>query len=224
MRYATLALLICAGCTSTTDDTESDTDGVDTEAPEDADTEDADTEDADTEDADTEDADTDDADTEDADTDDADTDSTEVCALIAGSCAPEFVLPDETNADFALSDLEGSRVLVMGNAMWCPPCNNLAEDVNEWAASSDAPADLEVVIVVVEDNNFNPPDSADIVRFKQGLGLTVNAVADDDGDWFSNWGNTRYSYTTIDASGTVSWHTTGYQSLSTLTTQIQGIP
>jgi peroxiredoxin len=212
MRYATLALLICAGCTTTTDDNDGDTDGVDTEAQDDADTNDADTDDAD------------DADTDDADTDDADTGAAQDCALTAGRCAPEFVLPDETDADFALSDLEGSRVLVMGNAMWCPPCNNLAEDVNEWAASAQAPSDLEVVIVVVEDNNFSQPDAADIARFKQGLGLTVNTVADEDGTWIENWGNTRYSYTTIDANGTVNWHTTGYQSLSTLTDQIQAIP
>jgi peroxiredoxin len=203
MRHIALVLLFSSGCTSTEAPTEVDTD---------------------TNDADTDDADTDDTDTDDADTVDPGTDTQADCALTAGRCAPNFVLPDETDADFALSDLEGSRVLVMGNAMWCPPCNNLAEDVNQWASSADAPNDLEVLIVIVEDNGGDLPDASDVARFKQGLDLTVNVVADEDAQWIQSWGNTRYSYTTLDAEGTVSWHTTGYQSFATLTGQIQAIP
>ncbi len=203
MRYTAIALLLSSGCTTTVDDQDGDTNNPSTDAELDADTE---------------------GDTNGPDINDQDTEVQPDCSLNAGRCAPDFVLPNESDAEFALSDLEGSRVLVMGNAMWCPPCNNLAEDVNEWASSPQAPSDLEVVIVIVEDSGFNLPDASDVAAFKSGLDITVNVVADDSGEWIENWGNTRYSYTTIDSQGTVHWHTTGYQSLSTLTTQILAIP
>lgn len=74
----------------------------------------------------------------------------------------------------------------------------------------DAPEDVEVLAVLIEDTQGSPADVEDGADFVQFTGVTFPVLCDTDQAWIADWGaggsgSSRHSYTIIASDGTVGW-------------------
>lgn len=89
------------------------------------------------------------------------------------------------------------------------------QGLDDWY-ETEAPSDVVVLDVVVEDEDGNAADVSDAERWRDAYGLSFTVLADAQGDWVDTWGNASSSYfnqhsnTIIDSTGRVAWHEEGW--------------
>lgn len=92
-----------------------------------------------------------------------------------GGPAPDFTLVDLEGNAVTLSDLRGRPVVLNFWATWCPPCRLEMPELQE--TQRDYAEQGVVVLTVNQDES-----AAQVQSFFDEIGLTLQAVLDDDGD------------------------------------------
>lgn len=81
------------------------------------------------------------------------------------------------------------------------------QSVDDWYVS-EAPEDVRVLAVMVDLKTENKA-----ANFRDTYGLSVDVLADQDGEWLSVWGGNggtdQHAYTVVDSTGRVSWRKEG---------------
>ena len=80
---------------------------------------------------------------------------------------------------------------------------------DEWYLT-DAPEDVELIAVLIEDAEGELPDTADIDDFISFTDVTFPVLGDTEGAWIQDWGAGdsgvgRHTYTIVASDGTVGW-------------------
>ena len=75
---------------------------------------------------------------------------------------------------------------------------------------TDAPEDVELIAVLIEDAQGEWPDTADIEDFIRFTSITFPLLGDTEGAWIDRWGAGssgvgRHTYTIVASDGTVGW-------------------
>ena len=82
--------------------------------------------------------------------------------------------------------------------------------------TEDAPADVVVLDVLVEDLDGRPASVEDAAAWRDAFGLSFDVLADSDRIWVRRWGDPdggpydQHSYTVLNSDGTVAWHRAGF--------------
>lgn len=103
---------------------------------------------------------------------------------LLGRQAPEIVGESLDGADFRLSDLQGTYVVVNFFATWCAPCVQEHDDLRRFHEAHAALGDATVVSVVFDD------EPADVERFFAENGGDWPVVVGDEGDISLDYGVT----------------------------------
>ena len=129
-------------------------------------------------------------------------------SLAVGQMAPDFTLPDADGNLVSLSDYRGSRVLVMGNAEWCPGCQDLTEKIQEWYQNGAEP-DQEAISILIEDSTGDIAGVEDAAAWRDRFELTFPVLADVDRQWRSSYSIEgdlpQRTYLVVDSSGVIAW-------------------
>ena len=90
--------------------------------------------------------------------------------LAIGETFPNFTTFDQIGNDVQLYQFYGSVILLDFSAVWCPPCNDVAEDA---AAVWETYRDDGFVIIhaMTDDNQYNPPSVEVLERWAYVYGL-----------------------------------------------------
>jgi peroxiredoxin Q/BCP len=129
-------------------------------------------------------------------------------SLEVGQPAPDFTLPDADGNLVSLSDYRGSRVLVMGNAEWCPGCQDLTEKIQEWYEYGAEP-DQKALSILIEDSTGDTAQVEDAAAWRERFDLTFPVLADVDREWRTNYSIEgdlpQRTYVVVDSSGNIAW-------------------
>jgi peroxiredoxin len=93
-----------------------------------------------------------------------------------GELAPDLALPDRDGVVHALADHRGEVVLLEFWAMWCPGCQGQAPVVQ--ALHEEDPS-FTVIGVLIQNEDGDPPTTADAGVWADAFGLTFPALADE---------------------------------------------
>jgi hypothetical protein len=87
---------------------------------------------------------------------------------------------------------------------------SLVQGLNDEWYTVDAPEDVEVIAVLIEDSQGNPADAADVADFVSFTDVTFPVLGDEEATWIEVWGSGdsgsgRHTYTIIGTDGTIGW-------------------
>ena len=106
----------------------------------------------------------------------------------AGDIAPNFTLTDQYGQDVDLYSFCGKVVMLVFSASWCPPCQDLAQDVQD--IQDTAPDQIQVIELLIENEDYGGGvvETADQMAWATDFGMTTIPVLDADsgsgaGDW-----------------------------------------
>ncbi|MCK6529349.1 peroxiredoxin family protein [Myxococcota bacterium] len=166
------ALLAAGGCTTAVDDDDADDDAADDDL-----------------------ADDDAADDDAADDDAADDDTTpefaengwpvstapeglEGTGYQVGDIVPDFTREDQNGNDTSMYQFYGYTLLLEFSAMWCGPCNQMADDSEEFFEELSAELPFYIVTVLVDDYQYNTPDVDDLQTWVEEYDLTYPVLTE----------------------------------------------
>ncbi len=96
-----------------------------------------------------------------------------------GQTIPDFRLLDQHGDEVSLWQFYGQVVALDISAMWCRPCQALAEDTEAtWQAWRED--DFMYVTVLTEDQAGGPPGEAELLAWAETFDITAPIVADPD--------------------------------------------
>ena len=98
--------------------------------------------------------------------------------LAVGETFPDFTTFDQKGNDVALYQFYGSVVLLDLSAVWCPPCNDVAEDAAEvWETYRND--GFVIIHAMTGDNQNNPPSVEVLERWAYVYGLDFPVLGGD---------------------------------------------
>ena len=122
-------------------------------------------------------------------------------------CPSDVSLVDADGRMRTFSEFRSRPVLVMSTAAWCPGCDALLHELYEWSVS-DAPDDLEVLLVITQSTSGGFAD-AESARLYASFVPDWTVVGDHTGAWNEDWsgdhGIDQYIYGLLDETGRVVW-------------------
>ena len=99
-----------------------------------------------------------------------------------GQVVPELVAIDQNGDEFSLWQFYGQVVILDISTMWCAPCQDLAEEVDEtWKHYQDN--DLMYLTVLPQNLDGEPPTVPQLNFWTDSFGITAPVVSDDK-DWY----------------------------------------
>lgn len=104
-----------------------------------------------------------------------------------GNVPPDVRFPDQFGDTVALWQFSGRLLVFEISPMWCAPCQELAEGLEEMVRDYDG-TDLAYVQIVAEDVQGNPPTQVHAADWAASFGLiSLPVVADTEG-FYTNFG------------------------------------
>ena len=94
-----------------------------------------------------------------------------------GGLASNWILTDQDGKTVALSDFCDKTVYVDFGAMWCPPCRDSAEELEEKYQKFKSRGFI-TLSVLFENNKSKPPTQTDLQAWKTTYGLTTPVLSD----------------------------------------------
>ena len=95
-----------------------------------------------------------------------------------GQVVPELVAIDQNGDEFSLWQFYGQVVILDISTMWCAPCQDLAEEVDEtWKHYQDN--DLMYLTVLPQNLDGEPPTVPQLNFWTDSFGITAPVVSDD---------------------------------------------
>jgi thiol-disulfide isomerase/thioredoxin len=91
-----------------------------------------------------------------------------------------FALKNQHGDEVELYDYYGKIVIVDLSAMWCGPCVSMAQAADPIVADYGA-ENLEWLTIIIDDEQGNPPDQDDLVRWASANNLESHVLAGDRG-------------------------------------------
>jgi peroxiredoxin len=137
-------------------------------------------------------------------------------------CAPDFTLFDADGVAWSVYDHVGDVIVLDFSAMWCPHCQNLADDLEALHLELSAQG-LTVATVLTEDLSSNPPDAADLRSWSSTLGVTHAVLADPGAVIEATWGGYyQPNVVVIGRDLTITWRSTGSTATAGLDAAVRG--
>ncbi|MBX2796792.1 MAG: TlpA family protein disulfide reductase [Myxococcales bacterium] len=90
----------------------------------------------------------------------------------------QFSLPDQAGRNLSLSDLSGTPTVIDVSAVWCLPCQEVARTLQSFADEVGDAAGVDVVTVLVEDLQTQPPTVEVAAAWATEFGLALPVLAD----------------------------------------------
>lgn len=94
-----------------------------------------------------------------------------------GQVVPNFTLMDQYGEEVSLYQFYGMVIMVEIGATWCPYCNSSADHAEELLESYDGDC-VMFLYLLIEDENGNPPDLADVQYWAEHYELNFPVLAD----------------------------------------------
>ncbi len=95
-----------------------------------------------------------------------------------GDVAENFTLVDQYGEEVDLYSFCGQHVMIAFGASWCPPCQELAMEVQD-IQDEYAESGFQAIEILIEDEGYNPPDQQDLLDWEAMGGMTTIPVLSD---------------------------------------------
>jgi len=108
-----------------------------------------------------------------------------------GDFAPDFALMDQYGDTVRLHQFYGCKVVLDFSAMWCSPCQEAAESVEEvFQGLRDDFEPFYYITIILDDEQGRQPNQSDLERWAEdyGGGITAPVLGDEDYEVSTEWG------------------------------------
>mgnify|MGYP001334794170 CR=1 FL=1 len=102
----------------------------------------------------------------------------ENCSQLIDANPCNFTLKNQHDKEIELYDFYGKVIIVDFSAMWCGPCVSMGMASEEIVTSYGA-ENVEWLTLIIEDEQGDPPDQDDLIRWAQTTGITGHVLASD---------------------------------------------